>query len=87
MALRLVARIAAKRKTSPIPLTGETEREGGGVASKEEIRAAADSMEQFMFAPHELPLDAELDERYLECARHALEAAEYQRFLQRSDQR
>ena len=29
-------------------------------------------------------VDAELHERYLECARLALEAAEYERFLERS---
>jgi hypothetical protein len=41
-----------------------------------EIKAAADAMMECMFAPHELPLPADLQERYLETARAALEAAE-----------
>jgi len=54
------------------------------VASTKEIKAAADSMIGCMFAPHELPVDTELEAQYLETARLALEAAEYVRFQERS---
>jgi hypothetical protein len=48
--------------------------------SREEIWAAVDCMEQFMFAPHELPLDAELHEKYCQMAEQALIVAEHERW-------
>lgn len=38
------------------------------------IERVANAIEQTMFAPHELPLAADLHERYLETARAAIEA-------------
>ena len=43
---------------------------------RDEIAAAATSMMQSMFAPHELPLDDELKQKYWDTAKAALEAAE-----------
>jgi hypothetical protein len=40
------------------------------------IEAAADAMMRYTFAPHELPLSEELQAKYRECARLALEAAD-----------
>jgi hypothetical protein len=48
--------------------------------SREEILAAVDCMEQFMFAPHELPLDANLHEQYRQMAEQALIVAEHVRW-------
>jgi hypothetical protein len=41
-----------------------------------QIEAAAQAMMAFMFAPHELPLSDELQQKYRECAAVALRAAE-----------
>ncbi len=40
-----------------------------------EISAAAVAMMHFMFAPHEMPLPKDLREKYMACAKAALEAA------------
>ena len=40
-----------------------------------EVEAAADAMVICMFAPHELPIEGELWDKYLSTARAALEAA------------
>ena len=48
--------------------------------SREEIEAVTDCMEQFMFAPHELPLDNELHAKYRQMAEQALVVAEHQRW-------
>lgn len=48
--------------------------------SKAEIEAATSCMEQFMFSPHELPLDAELHQKYRQMAEQALVVAENERW-------
>lgn len=48
--------------------------------SREEIDAAADCMEQFMFAPHELPLADDLRSLYRQMAEQVLISAEHERW-------
>ena len=43
---------------------------------RDEVAAAAESIMQSMFAPHELPLDDELKQKYWDTAKAALEAVE-----------
>lgn len=43
---------------------------------RDEIAAASESMMQSMFAPHELPLDDELKQKYWNMAKAALETVE-----------
>lgn len=51
----------------------------------DEIAAAAESMMQSMFAPHELPLDTELRLKYWNTAHVALKAVEeVRRFREKS---
>lgn len=51
------------------------------MTTQAEINAAAEAMMVSMFAPHELPLDAELRAKYKRTARSALEAAEKARAM------
>lgn len=52
---------------------------------RDEIAAAAESMMQSMFAPHELPLDVLLRLKYWNTAKAALEAVEQvRRFREKS---
>ena len=48
------------------------------------IEVAAQAMMRHMFAPHELPLDAQLAEKYRECAAAALDAADLADSAERS---
>jgi len=41
-----------------------------------QVQAAADAIARMMFAPHELPLNEELKEKYIKTAEAALQAAE-----------
>lgn len=53
--------------------------------SKAEIGAATDCMEQFMFAPHELPLPDDLHRKYLQMAEQALIVAEHERWKRKAE--
>ena len=55
--------------------------------SKAEIEAATSCMEQFMFAPHELPLADDLHQQYLQMAEQALVLAEHERWKASVDKR
>lgn len=48
--------------------------------SREELDAATDCAEQFMFAPHELPLPDDLHQKYRQMAEHMLIVAEHERW-------
>ena len=48
--------------------------------SRQEIDAATAHMEQFMFAPHELPLSDDLHQLYRQMAEQALIVAEHERW-------
>ena len=48
--------------------------------SRDEIDAAMNCMEQFMFAPHELPLADDLHAQYRQMAEQALIVAEHERW-------
>ncbi len=54
--------------------------------SKEEIEAATDCMEQFMFALHELPLADDLHAKYRQMAEQALVVAEHERWKKSAGQ-
>lgn len=53
--------------------------------TKAEIEAATSCMEQFMFAPHELPLPSDLHNLYLQMAEQALIVAEHERWKTSTD--
>lgn len=46
------------------------------MATRKQIEAAADAMKAMMFAPHELPLDEFLTNKYLDLAKAAIDAAD-----------